>query len=220
MSFVASDTYGAGIRAAIYLQWYGIVFTYTRRRTRRRWWTDIRGAHWLFRILNAACASSLAVGAVVQGANAAADFMAVDAYLMLLLASGVILFHVPVYALRAATRCRTRWDPSLATWPPTPALLDLAYTLCLVLVIVCQIWFWLAGLNELPVGYAEQAFELSPVPLGDTVVVVSNVVLYFALLITCIGTFCFRYFAGKRYERQQKKWHIRRKRYSCLTLSP
>jgi hypothetical protein len=213
MAFSAADNYGVGIRAAIYLQWYGIILTSIAKRPGKL--DALWEMGWVFRLLNAATASSLALAAVIQGANATAGFTAVDAYLLLFLASGALLFLVPVYAWRVVTGCSVRWDPALLLdCPEGWALMDLGTTLFHVLVVVCQIWFWLAGVHGLPLGYQGQAFLFGNLSLDNAGVIGSNAALYIVLLTACVASFLYRTFGSDRTKRKRHRWQRRRQRYA------
>lgn len=88
------DSYGLGIRAAFYLQWFGVIVT--------SWVLPSSSDALNLRFLNSLTTAATAVGlAVNAGALQPAEVLVV-----LLLVCGALYLFVPVYLWRLATCCR------------------------------------------------------------------------------------------------------------------
>ena len=170
--------YGLGVRIGFYLLWFGSVLAgwVARRDT-----PPVRGVLLLF-----VAATFLAL--VIQVGNNA--MTAVEVYLVLLLVYGAYYAYIPLYLWRLASGCSPFWDPS--RWPRvSPGRTYSAINFFLLVAITCfQLWFWTAGINNIPstatTGCPEWAFFFAMVQLRNPLFIALNIVISVVLLLCCV----------------------------------
>ncbi|WDK20850.1 hypothetical protein CGRA01v4_12139 [Colletotrichum graminicola] len=167
------DLYGLGIRVAFYIQWFGAILVE---------YLEVAGLPDM-RLLGLLFSAAALIGLVVR--LSAATLQPADVYIVLLLATGVYLFLVPLYAWKVVTCFRPYWDPfRWSSETPTPAFKGLNFTLLLA-VTSLAIWYWCAFAPENPCSSEQYGFLFSPISLGNKGFIASNAILYLVILLAC-----------------------------------
>ncbi|KAK2040705.1 hypothetical protein LZ31DRAFT_557599 [Colletotrichum somersetense] len=198
------ELYGLGIRVAFYIQWFGaIVAEYLEV-------ADLPD----MRLLGLLFSAAALVGLVVR-LSVAAALQPTDVYIVLLLATGIYVFLVPLYAWKAVTCFRPYWDPF--RWSkemPSPAFKGLNFTLLLAITSLA-IWYWCAFVPGNPCSSAQYGFLFSPISLGNKGFVASNAIMHLVILLACVLVLllkigwkvpCWR--ARRKKKRRVSKTHI------------
>ena len=167
--------YGLGIRAAFYIQWFGVVVMEYLDETEL---ADIR-------LLGLLLSTAAPIALVVQ--LSMSHLQPVDIYIVLLLATGIYLIQVPLWLWRGVVCCNPRWDPfRWSKETPTPIFKASNFVLVVTLASL-QVWFW-AGYAANEQWRCEQyGFFFSPVWLGNKGLVTANAFLYLVILVICCG---------------------------------
>ncbi|KAK1580602.1 uncharacterized protein LY79DRAFT_671666 [Colletotrichum navitas] len=194
--------YGLGIRVAFYIQWFGaIVVEYL----------DVADLPDM-RLLGLLFSAAALIGLVVR--LSAAALQPADVYIVLLLATGVYIFLVPLYAWKAVTCFRPYWDPfRWSSETPTPAFKGLNFALLLA-VTSLAIWYWCAFVPENPCSSEQYGFLFSRISLGNKGFIASNAILYLVILLACALILLLKigckvpYWRARRKKRRVSKTHI------------
>ncbi|KAK1998406.1 hypothetical protein LX36DRAFT_33981 [Colletotrichum falcatum] len=166
--------YGLGIRVAFYIQWFGaIVVEYLEV-------ADLPD----MRLLGLLFSAAAAIGLVVR--LSVAVLQPADVYIVLLLATGIYVFLVPLYVWKAVTCFRPYWDPfRWSEETPSPAFKGLNFTLLLA-VTSLAIWYWCAFVPGNPCSSEQYGFLFSRVSLGNKGFVASNAIMHLVILLACV----------------------------------
>ena len=166
--------YGLGIRVAFYIQWFGLVLVEYMDETEL---ADIR----LISVLSSAAASLSLVIRASMG-----ELQPADVYIVLLLASGIYIFHVPLYIWRALTCFNPYWDPK--KWSketPSPIFKGCNFLL-LLSVASLQTWFWAGYLPSEQWKCTQWGFFFGQVPLSSKVFMAFNALLWILVIVVCV----------------------------------
>ncbi|KAJ0158954.1 hypothetical protein CTA2_10572 [Colletotrichum tanaceti] len=167
------ELYGLGIRVAFYIQWFGtIVVAYLEAADL----PDIRLVGLLF-------SAAALIGLVVRLSVAA--LQPADIYIVLLLAMGIYLPLVPLYAWKAVTGFDPYWDPFRWSNEPSRAFRGIDFTLLLATTSLA-IWYWCSFVPENPCSSGQYGFLFSRVSLGNKGFIASSAIMYFGILLVCL----------------------------------
>lgn len=193
-------SYGLGIRLAVYIQWFGMIFAA---------WLSTADA------LNFKFLHTLTVTAVIAGlALEAADLQPAEVYVVLLLACGALYSLVPVWMWRLLTCCRPWWDAD--RWGPMPQrgwLFRTGTALLAAALLGLQVWFWTAGVYDRPAGTADGSdcvqygFLLGQVRLNSASVIAVGIIISLVMLL--VGVWNVADWVGVF---EECRWYRRRKR--------
>ncbi|KAK2011667.1 hypothetical protein LZ32DRAFT_618977 [Colletotrichum eremochloae] len=194
--------YGLGIRVAFYIQWFGaIVVEYLEV-------ADLPDMRFLGLLFSAAAL----IGLVVR--LSAATLQPADVYIVLLLATGIYIFLVPLYAWKAVTCFRPYWDPfRWSKETPSPAFKGLNFTLLLAITSLA-IWYWCTFAPDNPCSSKQYGFLFSRISLGNKGFIASNAIMYFVILLACVLILLLKvgwkvpYWRERRNKRRVRKTHI------------
>ncbi|TIC91509.1 hypothetical protein CH35J_010845 [Colletotrichum higginsianum] len=195
------ELYGLGIRVALYIQWFGaIVVEYLEVADL----PDMRLVGLLF-------SAAAFVGLVIQLSMAA--LQPADIYIVLLLAMGIYLPLVPLYAWKAVTGFNPYWDPFRWSNEPSRAFRGLDFTLLLATTSLA-IWYWCSFVPENPCSSGQYGFLFSRVSLGNKGFIASNAIMYFVILLVCLLVLLLMvgwrvpFWRERRKKRRVKKSHV------------
>lgn len=182
--------YGLGIRLGFYLQWFSSILANwlvpAKSRDHRKehlMKDEIRGLRFSNNVF--AAATFLALLILIIGNLSSLQI--VEIHLVLLLTFGYSLAFVPIYLWRLLTLCNPNWDPT--RWPiirPSPVETALSFLL-IIGVSSFQLWFWFARVPQLNGQTCQEyGFLLAKVRLNQPAMQVINILLYFAVLLSCV----------------------------------
>ncbi|KFA56311.1 hypothetical protein S40293_08286 [Stachybotrys chartarum IBT 40293] len=167
------DMYGLGIRTAFYIQWFGAVLIE---------WLDETDLDDM-RLLGLLLSGALIIGLIVQVAEEA--LQAAEIYIVLLLASGIYIFLVPLYIWRALTLFSPYWNPFRWSKEKHSPIFRFSNFVVLVLVASMGTWFYVTYLPGLDAGCSQYGFFFGSVSLGSDVYIAFNAILYIVILVVC-----------------------------------
>lgn len=167
-----------------------------------------------------------------------ATITALDAYITLLLTSGAFFTYIPIYVWKVLTMCNPFWD--CTRWPrvPTTRFYKNVEMLTILAVSSYTIWFWGAGVEDLPnsgtntVGGEEceaKGFFFTPVPLDAGLFIAVNIVFAVVLTIGALITLGvgigwvylprWRRKQERRFEREMDRFEMRGEEFVPLFRS-
>ncbi len=130
----------------------------------------------------------------------------VEMYIILLLTFGAYLSLVPLYLWRLLIGCIPELDPSKYPRVRIGKMFSRLNFLFLVAICIFQLWFWIGRVQDVgDDGCTEYGFFFAKVRLDQKAFVVVNVILYFLLLLCCVGILCIS--AGKYWGYFEKNRH-------------
>jgi hypothetical protein len=172
--------YGLGIRIAFYVQWFGLILV---QYMDERDLPDVR-------ILGLILSSATFLGLIIEVSEN--SLQAAEIYIVLLLCMGYFLFMVPYYLWKALTCCNPYWDPLRWTRERQSRIFQAMNFTLLLAISSFATWFWIAFINDTrdegtPAGCRQSAFFFSEVSLTNSAYIAFNALLYFLILLVCIG---------------------------------
>ncbi|KAH7333171.1 hypothetical protein BKA65DRAFT_507317 [Rhexocercosporidium sp. MPI-PUGE-AT-0058] len=192
-----ADMYGLGIRIGFYLQWFGTIL-----------------ATWVARkeVTSMRLSTSFFVAATFLALMIQTDrdnLRPVEIYIVLLLTFGGYLHFVPLYVWRLLVGCDPDLDPTRHPRVRAGKLFSRLNFFLLVIMCIFQLWFWIGKVPSLARDRCtEFGFLFARVRLNQRGFAVVNVVLYFLLLLFCLGILGIT--IGKRWG------YLRRKKVGVL----
>ncbi|KZL72871.1 hypothetical protein CT0861_12032 [Colletotrichum tofieldiae] len=196
------ELYGLGIRVAFYIQWFGaIVVEYLEV-------ADLPD----MRLIGLLFSAAAFIGLVIK--LSVATLQPADVYIVLLLATGIYIFLVPLYIWKAVTCFRPYWDPfRWSKETPSPAFKGLNFALLLAITSLA-VWYWCSFVPENPCSSDQYGFLFSRVGLGNKGFIAFNAIMYFVILLACVLILLLKvgwrvpYWRERRKKRRVKKTHI------------
>lgn len=169
------DMYGLGIRLAFYIAWFGALLVEAIDET------DLADVRFLGVLLSGA----EALGLLIQVANT--DLRAADIYISLLLASGIFIFLIPLYAWKAVSLCHPYWDPTRWTKERPSPIYRFCHFVLLIGVASLGTWFYTTYLPGLDEGCDQYGFLFSRISVTNNGFIVPNAILSVLILVVCAG---------------------------------
>ncbi|KAH6706454.1 hypothetical protein BKA61DRAFT_139130 [Leptodontidium sp. MPI-SDFR-AT-0119] len=187
-----ADMYGLGIRIGFYFQWFGtILATWVARKEV----TGMRLSGFFFVV-------AIFLALLIQTDRD--NLRPAEIYIILLLTFGGYLHFVPLYVWRLLVGCDPDLDPTRHPRVKAGKIFTGLNFFLLITVCVFQLWFWIGRVPSLArEGCTEFGFLFARVRLNQRGFVVVHVILYFLLLLFCVGILGI--FVGKRWGLLEEK---------------